>query len=131
MAAILSSLSAAQTQIRGPALIGPGLQIRGPGLLTAQCPDGVTDFTGRFNAAVAVNQGAVGILMADSDADIAMLTAMWPILSEPGWLVGTQTNAAALLQAYQDAGEDNPLRILIAHRVQDLAALSLKWHQCP
>jgi hypothetical protein len=131
MATVLTTLNAVQSQIRGPALIGPGLQIRGPGVLTAQCPLNVTDFTGRFDAAVAMNQGPVGILVAADDAEIAELVSLWPILPSAGWLVGTQTSDADLQQAYEDAGDGNPLRILIARRTADIVTLTSKWHGCP
>jgi hypothetical protein len=119
----------AQTQIRGPALIGPGLQIRGPGQFTALAANG-DDLTAEFDAATALNQGIVGILMAANQSDISELSARWPAVSDPGWYVGTQTSDAGLQAAYADAGAGNPLRVLIARRVVDVVWLSQKWPNC-
>jgi hypothetical protein len=130
MATVYTQLPA-DAQIRGPSLVGPGLQIRGPGMLTGQCPTAVTDFSAKVSDAIALNQGPVCILMADDNVAIQQLMARWAVGSGPGWLVGTQTNAAELQRAYDAVGDGKPLRVLIAPTFQYVLALNTKWHACP
>src|SRR4051794_37308841 len=130
MATVYTQLPA-DAQIRGPSLVGPGLQIRGPGMLTAQCPTAVTDFSAVVTGAIGLLQGPVCILMAESNVAIQQLVAKWAVGSVTGWLVGTQTNAAELQRAYDAVGDGNLLRVLIAPTFAYVQALNTKWHACP
>jgi hypothetical protein len=121
-------------QVRGPALVGPHLQIREPVVagpdgapIVLAAVAGTTDLTAIFTTEA--QTGPVSILMADDDLQIQGLSARWPTLSDPGWLVGTQTNLPHLQEAYHGAGVGNELRILIARTFADAIALSREWHQ--
>jgi|1186.fasta_scaffold144330_2 hypothetical protein len=131
MATVFSMLPAAEAQIRGPALIGPGLHVRGPGVFTAHCPNAMDDFIAEFTNAINLVAGPPGILMAEDTLEIQQLSTRWAVHSEPGWLVGTQTNTAELQLAFDQAGDGNPLRILIARTWPDVMTLSTKWQGCP
>jgi hypothetical protein len=108
--------SAIIVQIRGPGIIGPLVQIRGPEVN----PDVLQSFAD----ASAIGE-PVSLLLAQSWADVSGLTARWPNGREPGWLVGSAITAEELAAAV--AAGDGELRILIAEEVNDIVALTASW----
>jgi hypothetical protein len=112
--------SAIIVQIRGPGIIGPLVQIRGPEVN----PDVLHSFADA-SAIAASNGGPVSLLLAQTWADVSGLTARWPNGGGAGWLVGTDITEASLAEALE-AG-DGELRILIAEQVNDIVALTASW----
>jgi hypothetical protein len=114
-----------EVHIRGPALFGPRIRVGGPapGVVSSE------ELTPKLRAAIGEHQGPVSILTARDPLEIQDLSTRWPVFSEPGWLVGTQTNEAQLSEAYDEVGVGGELRILIAPRFDDVIALSLRWPQ--
>jgi hypothetical protein len=90
---------------------------------------GTDELSPAFAAAVALNAGAVSLLIAADALEIQELSARWPLFSEPGWLVGSQTDLARLQQAYEDAAvaAGAKLRILIARDLALASALGREW----
>jgi hypothetical protein len=108
-------------QIRGPGVIGPTLQIRGPGVGTL-----ATGLPEVVKQAERLDQGPVAILIANNWVEIAELSGRWPGDSDPGWLVDTAITSDELKQALA-AAPQGPLRILVAADTAVLASLSLAW----
>jgi hypothetical protein len=103
-------------QIRGPGLVGPRIQIRGPDVT----PDVVQSFE-----AASAGGAPVSVLMAATQAEIVELIARWPDDAEAGWIVGNTLTADDLGAAI--ANGDADLRILIAADVADITGLTAIW----
>lgn len=113
--------------IRGPEVLGPRIQIRGP--VERAGDRGADTLTQLFNDAVAQLRGPVNLLLAGDELEIQDLAVRWPAFSDPGWLVGTQTNAAALNAAYDAVPDGEELRVLVAPSFQEIAGLAQLWRE--
>lgn len=104
-------------QLRGPAIIGPMVQIRGPQALD---PNGVQ----RFADASAMGE-PVSVLMVQNWADVSGLTARWPsVLVRPAGSSGRRSPRASCRRRWSGGSE---LRILIAEAVADVTSLTANW----
>lgn len=113
-----TSLEIILDQIRGPGILGPPVQIRGP-QVTPPIATG-------YQAASMLGE-PVGILMAHSELDVSELTEHWPDdNSQEGLIVGKAITLDEL-NALIEAG-DADLRILIAMDGETVDALTQIWN---